>query len=116
MLSILWGRLYGVCGIFMATAVSLLVTNFWYEPQILFKEVMNEKTIIYWVKQIKYFMTTMVAYTISYFIVSQCKGGILFLILKILIIFTVTVCLFFVTNLHTIEVKKGVEIIKGKFR
>ena len=115
-LSILWGRLYGVCGIFMATAVSLLVTNFWYEPQILFKEVMNEKTIIYWVKQIKYFMTTMVAYTISYFIVSQCKGGILFLILKILIIFTVTVCLFFVTNLHTIEVKKGVEIIKGKFR
>lgn len=37
-LSIILGKLIGICGIFLASAIARLTTYFWYEPSLLFKE------------------------------------------------------------------------------
>lgn len=43
-LSIILGNIWGLCGIFFATAIAKLTTYFWYEPKILFKDFFNQGT------------------------------------------------------------------------
>ena len=64
-LSIVFGMLWGVFGIFLATAASLILTNLWFEPRILSREILHRSQIIYWKKQLKYFLTTVFCYAIA---------------------------------------------------
>lgn len=50
-LSVLLGKMVGLPGIIIATTIARLVTYFWYEPRILFKEYFNKSCVIYF-KQI----------------------------------------------------------------
>ena len=67
-LSIVFGMLWGVFGIFFATAVSLFLTSFWYEPRILAKEIFGRSQFIYWRKQATYLLETIVSLALWYFI------------------------------------------------
>lgn len=46
-LSVFLGRIVGLAGIIIATTLARLVTYFWYEPKILFKEYFNKSCFIY---------------------------------------------------------------------
>ena len=51
-LSIAFGRIYGLFGIILASLVSRLVTNMWYEPYLLYKKFFGEKVYKYYLSQI----------------------------------------------------------------
>lgn len=50
-LSLIFGKLWGLLGILLATAVSRIVTNFWYEPMKLYKNYFNRGLRSYFVNQ-----------------------------------------------------------------
>lgn len=54
--SIVLGNIYGLQGILFATAISRLMTNFWFEPLMLFKNVFNRNSRSYFLKQIKFLL------------------------------------------------------------
>ncbi|MFA6939909.1 MAG: hypothetical protein WCQ54_02865 [Clostridiaceae bacterium] len=63
-LSIILGKTSGVFGILLATIISRLLTNMWYEPYVLFKKYFKKKATLYFRKQIVYWM-----------IIGICCGG-----------------------------------------
>jgi len=50
--SILLGKIWGINGIFIATALARLFTNIWYEPYILFKDYFKQKVYKYYIKNV----------------------------------------------------------------
>ena len=54
--SIYLGNLWGLFGILLATFISRLFTNIWYDPYCVFKYGLKEKPITYFKKYIKYFI------------------------------------------------------------
>lgn len=52
-LSIILGRLYGVSGIVLASAIARLSTYFWYEPKLLFREYFERKVWKYYLDLLK---------------------------------------------------------------
>lgn len=97
-LSIILGIKLGLCGIIAATAISRLLTNFWYEPLMIFKEYFNKKTIKYFgdklLNILTLIVTTFIAYHCTKFInvtgwlMLFVKGIIVVLISSIIFIFT----------------------------
>ena len=57
-LSIMLGIFYGTFGILLATSISMILTSFWVEPQILFKTVFKMSSRYYWQRQAVYFLVT----------------------------------------------------------
>ena len=103
LLSVLLGIKYGVFGIFLATAISLLVTNFWYEPRILFKSIFNTQTSYYWMRQIKYCAITALSYILCFLMVNRIEDTFGLFIIKTLIICSITGIVFFVSNISSKE-------------
>ena len=62
------GFAWGVAGIVFATSIARLLTNFWYEPHILHREVFKTSSKGYFVKVAKYCVVAVVAGAITYFI------------------------------------------------
>ena len=60
LLSVIMGYYWGVTGILIATVVAQALTIIWYEPKILFKNVFEDRQSIYWKKQIKYFICSLI--------------------------------------------------------
>lgn len=104
-LSIALGKIYGVLGVFLATAISLLLTNFWYEPTIISKQILGRKQSIYWKKQIKYAVITMVSFYISHQIVKLLPNTLITLLIKTIIICIITLIVFSLTCCRTQEFK-----------
>lgn len=66
-LSIALGRIIGVAGIIFASAISRLLTYFWYEPTLLFKEFFNKKTSGYYFEIAKnFFMISIICVLAMY--------------------------------------------------
>lgn len=57
-LSIILGKAWGLFGIIIATVISRLITNFWYEPIKLYKLYFHKSVSEYFVRQIKYIVLT----------------------------------------------------------
>lgn len=112
--SVLFGLIWGVCGIFLATAISLLLTNFWYEPSILFKNVFEQSAKQYWLKQLKYFLATAVALAISYISVRYLGDNIGWLILKAVIVCAITGIAFLIVSIKSGELKTAKSILFHK--
>lgn len=110
--SVLFGKVFGVFGIFLATAISLILTNLWYEPKILFKTILHESTVNYWKKQGKYFISTVIAFIINYLLVNRIESGLLFLGIKAVIVVGVTGTVFVLLNFKTEEFKRGMSVLK----
>lgn len=97
-LSVLLGMIWGTFGILLATAISLAVTNFWYEPRILFKKVFDLSVREYWRTQGRYFLMTLLAMAVCYGAIGMLpRAATLPLILiKTLLIILLTTGIFFV--------------------
>lgn len=55
-LSFILGKLLGLSGVLLATTISRLLTNVWFEPYMLFKNYLNKRPILYFKKQIFYYV------------------------------------------------------------
>ena len=62
-LSIILGMWIGLPGVIVATAISRLLTSFWYEGKVLFKK-LNKSVIIYYAQQLKDFLICVVSVVI----------------------------------------------------
>ena len=113
-LSIVLGKLLGTFGILLATVISLIVTSFWYEPPILFKNVFGVSVFKYWQKQIKYFAVTAISFTICAFIIRFIPEGIPFLMLKCMTVIAVTAILFLAVSFKGKELKHISDFLKRK--
>ena len=72
-LSVIFGRQIGLAGILFATSISKLLTSFWYEPVLLFKEYFERPCKLYFMQMLKGVgitaITIMISGTVSHWIV-----------------------------------------------
>ena len=71
--SIWWGNLWGLFGIYLATAASRLLTNVWYEPYTVFKYGFREKVWSYYKRYVEYFAILAVTAAVCYFICKEIQ-------------------------------------------
>ena len=65
---IVLGSLWGVLGIYLATAIARGLTNTWYEPYVVYKIAFGVSPVVYLKKYIHYLITLLAAGVICYFI------------------------------------------------
>ncbi len=114
LLSIILGKLLGTFGILLATAASLLVTNFWYEPNIIFKNVFGISAWHYWKKQIKYFVLTVISLAANFLLMPVFPTGNVFTVIKCITVILVTSLTFGAAVLKSAEIKSLFSILKPK--
>lgn len=102
-LSIILGKIFGIFGVLLATTISLAVTNLWYEPRVLSKKVLYGITKSYWKKQLRFFLLTVMCYMLSFFVTLYLGSGVGNLILKAMVVCSITVFVFYITNFKTPE-------------
>ncbi len=102
-LSIILGKIYGLFGILLATAIARMLTNMWYEPLILFKNYFKKSPILYFKRQALYWIIAIIG-CISTYLISQVINtvSVFNLIVKLVICLIVPnvmiVALFFRSN------------------
>lgn len=105
-LSILLGNQSGIFGILIATSISRLVTNFWYEPYILFKTYFKTSSKIYFMNKGKNIFLMIVScillLAIFKYVKIICNNHMLCFIIEIMLTTTVTNGLFWMVY-HTRE-------------
>ena len=69
-LSIVFMKWFGLWGVFAATVVSRLVTQFWYDPYIVYKHVFNKKPTKYFIKAVLWFGFTCLVGGLTWYIAS----------------------------------------------
>ncbi|MDF2945093.1 MAG: hypothetical protein K0S01_3951, partial [Herbinix sp.] len=62
------GKIYGLFGILLATAIARMLTNMWYEPFILFKNHFKKSPILYFKRQALYWMIAVICCLSTYLI------------------------------------------------
>lgn len=70
-LDVILGKLWGVFGIYLATAISRVLTNTWYEPYAVYKYGLGESPIKYFFRYIGYLLTLLISGIICWFICSR---------------------------------------------
>lgn len=85
-LSYIFGINFGVIGVFLATTISTLVTNVWYEPFVLFKKYFNVNFKNYILSYLRYIVMFLFICFITLFFSSFIKGNSIFDFIKILIL------------------------------
>ena len=107
LLSIGFGYIAGIAGIVFATSIARLLTNFWYEPYILHRDIFKVETKGYFIKVIKYIIVAIVACVATYFLASlvYCTGfvGLLY---KAIICVVIPNMIFFVVFCRSKEFKE----------
>ena len=66
LLSIFLGNIIGLSGILFATSISKLVTNFWYEPILLFRNYFKKSTYLYFLDMLKGIAITVLSIIIAW--------------------------------------------------
>lgn len=85
-LSIILGKILGLFGILLATAIARMLTNIWYEPFILYKKYFKISPIIYFKRQAIYWAISGVCCISTYLLSSTISTiSVLNLIIKIVI-------------------------------
>lgn len=67
-LSIAMGIKWGIFGILIATSIARLITNFWYEPLMLYKKIFKMSATKHFLRQAMYFATTLCSGAATYFV------------------------------------------------
>ncbi|WP_293736477.1 lipopolysaccharide biosynthesis protein [uncultured Phascolarctobacterium sp.] len=110
-LSILLGNIYGIFGILLATALSLIFTNFWIEPMILMKYVLYSKVRHYWCKQFYYSLITFMCFFILNLLIKSSDITIINFIAKSVTIVGFVCTAFTIFTFKTDECKKSLVYI-----
>ena len=97
-LSILFGKMFGVAGIIIATAISRLFTSFWYEAKVVFEK-LNKPVIEYFLIQMKELIITFILTLVCLFITKKISiDGIIGLLVKLTV--CVVICCPFEYMVH----------------
>ena len=115
LLSILFGKLFGVFGILLATAISRATTHLWYTPYIVYKYGFGVKISEYWKKYLKYTVITLISGFICYNIFQDIVIESSFLtqtILKIVLCSFISNFVYIITLMKTAEFDKLIQYIK----
>jgi len=91
-LSILLGNAIGLIGIVIATFVAKILTQYWFEPYLLFKEKLKKNVWIYHKNQIVNFCLTIISIFFSSLICSFLGSGFIWIICRAII--SVMICIF----------------------
>lgn len=105
-LSIIMGHLWGMGGILLATSVARILTQIWYEPKILFKNVFHQSQIDYWKKQCWYCCLSAIAALLCWKINNLLPHGFLFMIIKGLLFLIIYSLVFGFGNLHSSSIRE----------
>lgn len=106
-LSILLGKFYGMMGILGATFISKLLTNFWYQPYILFRDIFKSKPSQFFYDQLKNLIILFIAYVISYkFILIFNISGILLIVVSFIVSVIISFILVLVAYINDDNFKK----------
>ncbi len=92
--SVILGKMYGMSGILLATAIARILTLFWYEPRILFSEKLGGGLRRYWQTQIKYLILTVISFAFCYLISLRLPHTMLSMVVKGFIFMLVTIGMF----------------------
>jgi O-antigen/teichoic acid export membrane protein len=103
-ISIVLGKTWGLGGIIAATAISKLLTNFWFDPFILYKQIFCSRTIYYWKYIIKELICTFACLAIALILCRLVPVSIFGIFIKIAICFLVTFSFFYLYNRRTKEI------------
>ena len=76
--SIWLGTYWGLFGIYIATAISRLCTNTWYDPYKVFKHGFGESVLPYYIKRLQYVLIIVVTGGVCYFVANLFTGSLLF--------------------------------------
>lgn len=115
LLSVAFGIIWGTFGILFATAVSLLLTSFWYEPRILFDVTMNTSQAYYWKKQLKYFAVTLFALFMSFLVLLIIPNrSLLFFLLRTMAVIVIVGPSFAIASIRTPEFSRLKRLIVRK--
>jgi O-antigen/teichoic acid export membrane protein len=113
-LSIGLGYLWGIAGIVFATAISRLLTNFWYEPYKLHKDVFQTSAKNYFIKNAVYILTAGVVGFATYFVANLLPiTGFFGILLKLVICLIIPNVAFLLLFCRTSEFKSTVERVKS---
>lgn len=102
-LSIALGHYWGTFGILLATSISRIATQVWYEPTILFNTVFDVQQKIYWKKQFKYLILAIICCMLCLGIDHYLSHTILMLFVKAISFFVVSLIVFYVGVRKTSE-------------
>lgn len=105
LLSFLLGKLLGLSGVIIATALSRIVTSFWYEGRVVFHK-LSKPVKIYYVQQVKDLIICSITVTICVLLCNCIKiHGILSMVIKLLIALTVSILIEIIFYHNTEEYK-----------
>jgi len=104
--SIILGKILGIFGVLLAPSLARLVTQVWYEPQILFKSVFGISQKKYWRSAIRYFVLTVISFVLCYFATMYLSTGIDFMVLKAIIIVLICTFVYALLNIGTPQFKE----------
>ena len=74
-LDFFWGRRWGIMGIFLATTVSRLLTQVWFDPWLIFTRVFKTSVLGYYVKYLLYALVTAACCGLSYYLCGMIHIG-----------------------------------------
>lgn len=103
-LSIILGKIFGVPGILAATFISKLLSQYWYEPSILFKK-LDKPVKMYYVTQIKQAAVMIMASVLSIFLCSLISSGIIGIIIRAIISAFLSIILVWLFNCKSIAME-----------
>lgn len=113
LLAVLLGTMWGTFGVLLATVLSMLLTNVWYEPIVLFGTVFGTSSLRYWGRQLYYFVLTVLSFALSYLAVHLISGsGLLYFAIKAMAILVIVSLVFLVFNMKS----SGIAYMKGIFK
>jgi hypothetical protein len=78
-----------------------LLTTVWYEPIVLNRMIFHEKNIKYYLVQIKYFICSVLAYLLVYFITITLEPSLFTIIIKGILSFICVILAFTIFNFKT---------------
>lgn len=104
-ISIAGVKLWGIVGVFMGTVVSNVLTVFWREPIILYKEEFKKPVIYYWKTYAQFFLYSVVLCTVGDLVKTKfiVINAFVFLFLEAVICFVITNLLLFLIYRKTEE-------------
>ena len=111
-LSVILGRKYGMAGILAATPVSKLLTQFWYEPRILYKKAFSQPYHLCWAQQIKFLAITSGCMFANQFLCRFLPGTLCGIMARAAVSGALTTGAVIFANMHSYEMKDIIRRIR----
>ncbi len=112
-LSLVLGKLMGISGIILATALAYLFTIFWYEPKQMYKNIFNRSVKFYWGYVFKLLFVIIPILAVAVLLNLWKTPNLFYIIIKILICGISAVALFVIFFGRSAEFKRFKQFLMG---